>query len=130
MASLVPYLFVYGSLKRDGEPAAHQALAEGAHFLREASIGARLYQAEGWPAAVPSDDPAQRVQGEAYELRDPAATLARLDAWEGPGYERRLVPVLFKDQGFEIECWAWFWTGPVDEASRIPSGRWKRDEAP
>lgn len=129
MPSLVPYLFVYGSLKRDGEPAAHQALAEGAHFLREGSVAGRLYVAEGWPALRPGGE-GERVHGEAYELKDPAALLPKLDAWEGPSYERRLVPVLFKDQGFEIECWAWFWTGPVDEASRIPNGRWKRDEDP
>jgi gamma-glutamylcyclotransferase (GGCT)/AIG2-like uncharacterized protein YtfP len=125
MPSLVPYLFVYGSLTRHGDPSARQPLAEGGHFLREASIQGRLYLADGWPAAVPSPDPADRIEGEAYELADPAQTLARLDAWEGPQYQRRLVPVLFKDQGFEIECWAWFWDGPVDESTRIPSGRWK-----
>lgn len=123
-----PYLFVYGSLKREGDADARRPLAEGGHYLRDASIAGRLYVAEGWPAAVASADPAERVQGEAYELADPEKTLAALDAWEGPGYQRRLLPVLFKDQGFEIECWAWLWTGPVDEASRIADGQWRAPE--
>ena len=125
MAMTVPYLFVYGSLTRRGDKAARQPLVDGGHFLREGSIQGRLYLAEGWPAALPGTDAAEQVHGEVYELRDPAALLAQLDAWEGPGYERRLLPVLFKDQGFEVECWAWIWKGPVDEASRIADGRWK-----
>jgi gamma-glutamylcyclotransferase (GGCT)/AIG2-like uncharacterized protein YtfP len=125
MPSLVPYLFVYGSLTRRGDKEARKPLAEGGQFLREGSLRGRLYLAEGWPAAVPSGDEDERVHGEVYELRDPATTLALLDAWEGPGYERALCPVLFKDQGFEIECWAWTWKGPVDEARRIADGRWK-----
>jgi gamma-glutamylcyclotransferase (GGCT)/AIG2-like uncharacterized protein YtfP len=125
MPSLVPYLFVYGSLTRRGDKDARKPLAEGGQFLREGSIRGRLYLAEGWPAAVPGADEAERVLGEVYELKDPAATLAQLDAWEGPGYERRLLPVLFKDQGFEVECWAWAWTGPVDETARIADGHWK-----
>jgi gamma-glutamylcyclotransferase (GGCT)/AIG2-like uncharacterized protein YtfP len=124
MPSLVPYLFVYGSLKRGGEPEARAHLDRGAHFLKNGSLRGRLYVAEGWPAAV-ADAQAGEVHGEVYELKDPAATLAALDAWEGPGYERRLVPVLFRDQGFEIECWAWLWKGPVDEDSRIADGRWR-----
>jgi gamma-glutamylcyclotransferase (GGCT)/AIG2-like uncharacterized protein YtfP len=125
MPSLVPYLFVYGSLTRRGDKDARRPLAEGGHYLREGSIKGRLYMAEGWPAAVPGDREDEQVHGEVYELKDPAATLAQLDAWEGPGYERGLLPVLMKDQGFEVECWAWTWTRPVDEASRIADGRWK-----
>lgn len=128
MPSIVPTLFVYGSLMRQGDAAARQPLAEGAVFLREGSIHGRLYLADGWPAAVPSEAPQEQVHGEVYELRDPATTLAVLDDWEGPGYQRRLLPVLLKDQGFEIECWAWAWSGPVDEAARIPDGRWKGPE--
>lgn len=117
-----PYLFVYGTLKRGGPAEARRPLEQGAHFLMEGSVAGRLYLAEGYPALVPGGE--GRVLGEVYELKDPLPTLAALDEYEGPGYERRLVPVLFKDQGFEIECWAWAWTGPVDEASRIAAGRW------
>jgi gamma-glutamylcyclotransferase (GGCT)/AIG2-like uncharacterized protein YtfP len=120
-----PYLFVYGSLMRCGDAEARRPLAEGGHFLMEASVPGRLYLAEGWPAAGPAGGPAERVHGEVFELSDPDRILAELDAWEGPGYERRLVPALFKDQGFEIECWAWFWTGPLDESRRIADGRWR-----
>lgn len=124
MPSLTPYLFVYGSLKRGGDPEGRGLMEAHAHFLREASIQARLYRVQGWPAAVASPNPQDRVHGEAYELKDPARALAALDAWEGPGYGRRLLPALLKDQGFEVECWAWLWTGPVDEAARLADGRW------
>ena len=120
-----PYLFVYGSLMRNGDPQARKALDRNGHFLMAGSIQGRLYVAEGWPAAVPSADPQDRVHGEVFELADPDSVLASLDDWEGPRYQRRLLPVLFKDQGFEVESWAWLWTGPVDEAQRLPKGRWQ-----
>lgn len=125
MPKASPYLFVYGSLMRNGDPQARKVLDQSGHFLMAGSIQGRLYTAEGWPAATPSGDPAERVHGEIFELADPDRVLRSLDDWEGPRYERRLTPTLFKDQGFEIECWAWFWTGPVEESARLPKGRWQ-----
>lgn len=93
----------------------------------QGSVAGRLYLADGYPALVPGGT--GRVEGEIYELKEPLPTLAALDAYEGPGYQRRLLPALFKDQGFEIECWAWVWTGPVDEKNLIPSGVYEAPEA-
>jgi gamma-glutamylcyclotransferase (GGCT)/AIG2-like uncharacterized protein YtfP len=122
-----PYLFVYGTLKQGGPIEARRPLAEGGHFLMQGSVAGRLYLADGYPALVPGGT--GRVEGEIYELKEPLPTLAALDAYEGPGYQRRLLPALFKDQGFEIECWAWVWTGPVDEKNLIPSGVYEAPEA-
>jgi gamma-glutamylcyclotransferase (GGCT)/AIG2-like uncharacterized protein YtfP len=127
MPGPTPYLFVYGSLQRGGPPEACAPLVADGRFLRKGSIAARLYLADGWPAATAPQGDGERVHGEVWELGRPGPTLAVLDAWEGPTYERRLVPVLLDNQGFEVECWAWFWTGPLDEAARIATGRWTPD---
>ena len=55
---------------------------------RRRSIGpgefqGRLYDLGRYPGVVASDDPADIVHGEVYRLHDPAATLARLDQYEG-----------------------------------------------
>jgi gamma-glutamylcyclotransferase (GGCT)/AIG2-like uncharacterized protein YtfP len=125
MPSPAPTHFVYGSLTRRGDPASRQPLAEGGRFLEQGSIQARLYVADGWPAAVPSNDPSERVEGELYELKDEHGILAQLDAWEGPGYERQRLPVQAKEAASTQVAWVWTWTGPVDEATRIKGGYWK-----
>ena len=76
------HVFVYGTLRRSGAFPNHRLLLP-ATFVGAGSFAGRLYDVGSYPAAVRSDDPAERVHGEVYLLHEPAATLARLDAYEG-----------------------------------------------
>jgi gamma-glutamylcyclotransferase (GGCT)/AIG2-like uncharacterized protein YtfP len=68
-----------------------------------------------------SDDRGERVTGEIYRLREPAATLADLDVYEGTEYERVLVDARL-DSGRTTRAWVYVYRQPVDESRRIKSG--------
>ncbi len=54
-----------------------------ATFVGAGCFQSRLYDLGNYPAAVASDDPADRVHGEVYLLQTPAETLPALDRYEG-----------------------------------------------
>jgi gamma-glutamylcyclotransferase (GGCT)/AIG2-like uncharacterized protein YtfP len=104
------YLFVYGSLRRGGE--FHHYLA-GARFAGPAWTRGRIIQAGAYPGLVEGDG---RVEGELYELADPAADLERLDDVEGfvpedaagSLYLRELRPV-YREDGTRVASWVYLW---------------------
>jgi gamma-glutamylaminecyclotransferase len=76
----MPYVFVYGTLKRGQDN--HSALA-GQRFVGEARTepAYRLYQLDGYPGMVAAASGGRSIEGEIWEV-DPAC-LARLDELEG-----------------------------------------------
>lgn len=78
-------LFVYGTLRR-AEP--NHSELDGAHFLRFVRTARRyaVRHVAGYPALLPGTD---EVSGELYDVD--VDHLARLDAFEGETYSRRLV---------------------------------------
>ena len=59
-------LFVYGTLQSQG--AAHHLLVGQATFLGSAWLQGRLYEVGGYPGAVLSDNPRERIHGELYRM--------------------------------------------------------------
>ena len=75
-------LFIYGTLHPDRAPA---AIAPTARLLKpfdRATIQGRLYDLGPYPGVVLTDDPADIVPGELFQLPDDPAILARLDDYE------------------------------------------------
>jgi gamma-glutamylcyclotransferase (GGCT)/AIG2-like uncharacterized protein YtfP len=120
--TLQSYLFVYGTLKRGSQVEARQHL-EAARFIREAVLQASLYQLDGYPGAVLSGQEEDRIHGELYELAQPEATLAELDAYEGEEFTRQRVQITFPDDSAPLECWAYLYTGPLQGHLKLPGGR-------
>lgn len=97
-------LFVYGSLKRDGQ---HHAELAGARFVGEALTApgyalTRLgpYRALVAAAAAAGDGGGQQVAGELFEVGE--ARLAELDDFEGSAYVRGVVAL----SGAHSRCFA------------------------
>jgi gamma-glutamylcyclotransferase (GGCT)/AIG2-like uncharacterized protein YtfP len=119
-------LFVYGTLRAGEENPFAALLRRSAVLLGRATIQGRLY-AFGWhPSLVPSDDPADRVVGDVFEIRESEAEslIATLDEYEGPGFPRRQVEARLED-GRVVACWAYFYAGSVEGRERIASGEWR-----
>src|SRR5262249_8621857 len=109
------FLFVYGTLRKNSDHSMARFLSENAKYLGEARVPGRLYDLGAYPGMTPAVTPhptlsPQRgegwvrgdedewVHGDLFELRDPEATLAELDRYEGcplPGepapFERAIV---------------------------------------
>jgi gamma-glutamylcyclotransferase (GGCT)/AIG2-like uncharacterized protein YtfP len=118
-----PYLFVYGTLKKGSHVPERRPLDDKAHYLNEVVLRAKLFHLDQYPGAVLSDDEADLVHGELYELKEVEATLQELDAYEGADFKRQLVDIRFPEFGFPLECWAYVYQGPVEGLTPVPGGR-------
>lgn len=119
------WLFVYGTLKRQGRLHRHLK-SHGGHYQGQARIRGRLFQISGasYPGAIPTR--AQEfIAGELYELEAPAAALKTIDKLEGCDeglYVRKLVRAWMRNDRAH-RAWAYFYAKPLRKSRPIPSGR-------
>jgi gamma-glutamylcyclotransferase (GGCT)/AIG2-like uncharacterized protein YtfP len=127
---LSDHLFVYGTLMRGFDNPMAQLLSRNAEFIGEARCQGRLYLVQQYPGLVLSDNPAERVFGELYRLRQPSELLRELDQYEACGegfaepteYIRRVLTVTLAE-GTACEAWTYLYNRPVTDLARILSGR-------
>lgn len=123
------YLFVYGTLRRDGAGRMHRLLSGDAQLVGEATCRGRLYRIADYPGLVPSTAPEDLVLGEVYVLGRPGLTLSRLDDYEGCGprfsypteFVRRTQDVTLGG-GRVLEAWAYLFNRSLSGLFRIESG--------
>lgn len=123
------HLFVYGTLVSGANHPMHGVLARHADLVGTGVFNGRLYQVAHYPGAVPSTEPADRVFGELYRLRNAADVLTALDEYEGCGsgavhpmaFVRTLELVTIAD-GTRIQAWLYVYNRPVHRLQRIQSG--------
>lgn len=123
------YLFVYGTLRRDGQHEMYRLLSRYADFVGKATYRGRLYLIDDFPGATPSSDPSDIVRGEVYRLESPKLLLDRLDEYEeydpkAPDrslYRRELAEVRVND-GRRLRAWIYLYNRPTERLRSIPSG--------
>jgi len=117
-------LFVYGTLRRGSRNKFARLLHAQARFAGNARMRGRLYRLESYPGAVSSNIAGEWVHGELYSMEDPRWTLAALDNYEGPSFERVKLEVE-RDSGDRVDAWVYLYRG-TPPGPRIPSGDWLR----
>ncbi len=122
-------LFVYGTLRRDTESEMYRLLARYADFVSRGTYQGRLYMIDYYPGVVPSDDPAEKVAGEVYRLRNSQIVLPKLDQYEecGAGFPRPTEYVRKRQEielldGAQCRAWVYVYNHPTDKLVQIPSG--------
>lgn len=109
------HLFVCGTLLSGSGQAIHAQLAAGSRLEGRGWVRAKFYDLGGYPGMVPSQNSADRVEGEVYELapRTAEVLLCALDEYEGIGrtdvpaeYDRAPVDVTLED-GSTRRAWAY-----------------------
>jgi gamma-glutamylcyclotransferase (GGCT)/AIG2-like uncharacterized protein YtfP len=129
-ASVCRLLFVYGTLRQDSAHPMARYLAAAARFLGRAAAPGRLYDLGPYPGMTSAELP-ERVWGHLLELTDAAATLERLDEYEGcpcgepiPAlFQRRLIQVAGQD-GQTHTAWVYLYHGEVKEETRVLDGEY------
>jgi gamma-glutamylcyclotransferase (GGCT)/AIG2-like uncharacterized protein YtfP len=123
------YLFVYGTLRQNANHPMHQLLAQYSCFVAMASYQARLYQVSYYPAAVPSNNSADQVVGELYQLTQPELLLPALDNYEEcsphftqPQEYRREQQNITPDNGDSVVAWVYVYNRSTDGLALIQSG--------
>lgn len=125
-------LFVYGTLRAplgpSGPPSRH-ALILPATRVGAGSFQGKLYSLGEYPGAVASEDPADAVRGEVYELHDPEVTIARLDVYEGcsaedpaPRHFERTIGEVRLETGEVVRALMYLYVQETAKRSRIEGG--------
>ncbi len=116
-------VFVYGTLRPDGRAWSRIGpLVTGAPV--DAWVPGRLYDTgRGYPA-LRLGGPGRAV-GTLLSLRDPAAAMPGLDAYEGPDYHRVRTVTYPSSDGIARPAWVWMWDSPITDRAPI-RGPWGR----
>lgn len=122
-------LFVYGTLRQNANHPMHQLLVQHSCFVAMARYQARLYQVAYYPGAVPSNNAADQVVGELYQLTQPDLLLSALDNYEecGPGFAppqeyRRELQNIALENGDNVVAWVYVYNRNTDGLMLIKSG--------
>lgn len=130
MTGLTSLLFVYGTLRQEARRSRFGLLGAKARFIGRARTRGRLFDLGEYPGLIAASHPDDWVRGEVYALSDPAGTLARLDAYEGPAFGRSCAEVVL-DGGQQLGAWVYMYAGTIPRGRMIASGDYlDPDETP
>lgn len=123
------FLFTYGTLRQGAGHRMFAILDRFSDFVGNATYQGKLYHIGTYPGVVPSDDPADRVSGEVYRLRNPFVILSRLDRYEecGPGF-RKPTEFIRQQQSVRLQsgqclsAWVYVYNRPVVGLTRLQDG--------
>lgn len=125
------YLFVYGTLMKQANNGMSRFLHSNSEFIGNAHIQGKMFDLEGYPGAIKSDIPSERVYGNVFKIKDATRVFKVLDDYEGIGsgdanqYEYAREPIAaFLEDGIEITTWFYAYNFPTDSLQLIPSGRY------
>jgi gamma-glutamylcyclotransferase (GGCT)/AIG2-like uncharacterized protein YtfP len=128
-APMQQYLFVYGTLRQNVNHPMHRLLAQHSRFIALARYQAKLYLVDEYPGAVPSNNAAEQVVGELYQLTQPDFLFAALDNYEecGPGFAppqeyRRELQNIMLENGDSVTAWVYLYNRNTDGLRLIKSG--------
>lgn len=116
----MPFVFVYGTLKRGGS---RHGVVRGSHFCGPAVTfpGFRLYDLGEYPGLIESPS-GGAIEGELFKVTE--ETLLRMDAVEGVDlglYERHSIPL--QAPFIDVPAIAYFYRGDVSKKREVPR-RW------
>jgi pyruvate carboxylase len=122
----IPYLFVYGTLKKEFDNTGTQLLKKYANLVATGKINAVLYQVADYPGSVISQKPSAWVEGEVYLLNQQEAILTMLDEYEGfapndpihSEFIRSTIPIYLSDGGC-LTGWVYLFNRPVSNLIRL-----------
>lgn len=125
----IEYVFVYGTLRRDAATPMSYLLAQHCSHFADGYMQGRLYRVDGYPGAIESDKPKDRVYGEVYRLVNPCLILPELDNYEEctgkfpepHEYTRKKLPITLIG-GACITAWVYVYNHSVSNLMRIKSG--------
>lgn len=132
------YIFVYGTLRRGFCNPVQQTLERCANFVSGAVLNGKLYEIEGYPGAVLSDDQCDLVIGELYKIKNRDKIFSVLDEYEGCSqqfpepreYIRKPVTV-WLENGEGLMAWTYLYNWQINDKAHIRSGdylKWRQQQ--
>lgn len=112
---------MYGTLRRGFENRYAQLLDRSAQYLGTARVQGRLYDLGQYPGILLQSGADEWVTGDLFQLRNSEETLAVLDEYEGPEFER-VAAMAVLEGGDRLDCWVYEYKLEGGEDRRILSG--------
>ena len=123
------FLFVYGTLLRQSQSPMSSMLSTKSRFVGNGYVNGKLYDIGEYPGAILTNKDNEKIQGEVFNLKNPAATLRELDFYEEcsdkspwPHEFKRIKATVTLDSGKRVTAWIYEFNLPTDSYSRIESG--------
>lgn len=122
-------LFVYGTLRRGIVSPLDELMAQHCEFHADATMQGILFDVAGYPGAITSTNPANRVIGELYAVRRPRQLWPRLDHYEHcsnafpkPHEYVRKMRTFSLENGEDIRAWVYLFNWKSGGLFRVQSG--------
>ena len=116
-----PYLFVYGTLRREHSDPFAIFLHENATLIGTAEMPGLKFDLGAYPGARYQEDCNELVSGEVYHMPDPEKVLAALDEYECIGSQypephefiRQECHIIYN--GKSLRCWVYLYNWSFDK---------------
>ena len=127
--TVLEFLFVYGTLRKQSATHLHPLLADHCVYCSPGFMRGKLYEVRDYPGAIVSSHAHDRVFGELYEILNRKRALTRLDDYEECSntfplpheYSRKQLPIALPGGGSVI-AWVYLYNYDVSELQQIVSG--------
>jgi gamma-glutamylcyclotransferase (GGCT)/AIG2-like uncharacterized protein YtfP len=125
----IQYLFVYGTLRRETATGMALLLARHGEYVADGQMQGKLYDVNGYPGAVASDNRHDTVYGELHDIGDGGVLLPLLDDYEECSgrhpepheYVRKKLAITLAGGG-SVAAWVYVYNRDVSKLHRIVSG--------
>ncbi len=123
------FIFVYGTLRRETATSMHDVLARHCGYFADGCMQGKLYEVDGYPGAIESDNPKDKVYGEIYRIISSDLVLPQLDEYEEctdkfpepHEYIRKKLPITLSGGG-SVTAWVYVFNQDVSNLMQIGSG--------
>jgi gamma-glutamylcyclotransferase (GGCT)/AIG2-like uncharacterized protein YtfP len=123
------FIFVYGTLRKETATSMYHVLARYCEYFSDGLMQGKLYEVDGYPGAIESDNPNDVVQGEIYRIIYREKVLSKLDEYEEctdsfpqpHEYVRRKLLISLSGGG-SISAWVYVFNRDVTGLFQIKNG--------
>ena len=127
------FIFVYGTLRKAFALAMYDKLLRCSEYYADGTMQGKLFDVGGYPGAIASSDPNEKVYGELYRILRRSRLMVLLDDYEECSkrfarpheYRRKHVPISFgKDR--IVMAWVYMYNRDTARLKQICSGDYVR----
>lgn len=125
------FIFVYGTLRKETATHMYHVLARHCEYHSDGTMQGKLYEVDGYPGVIESNDFDDVVHGEIYRIVSPNKVLPLLDEYEEctekfpqpHEYLRKRIWISLAG-GESLLAWVYIYTLDVTELFQIKSGNY------
>ncbi|PWI33200.1 gamma-glutamylcyclotransferase [Vibrio albus] len=123
------FIFVYGTLRKETATPMHCVLARYCDYFSNGTMQGKLYEVDGYPGAIESNQSGDRVHGEVYRIINREMVFIQLDEYEEcsdtfpqPHEYIRKKGLISLPDGGNILAWVYIFNHDLSTLTEIKSG--------